>query len=112
MLKVTNNQGRVFNIRLVVKGMSYGINGCLIYQKDEPLVEFYDATYANRIGFSERGQFVEKYYLKTILGLNTNSGLILDEGVPEWQVSITNLKQIKDYCKRIIEKNNLIYEVF
>ena len=89
-----------WNIRIVENGDSYGLD--LIHDNDKPLVEFYDSASLPDAN-NGLGQFVSRYYAHTLLGLchfeNSDCGLDLQGGVPEWTVSaadmqtlITNLK--------------------
>lgn len=88
---IRNANGIAFNVRLVRKGDGYGRNLSIVHERDEPLVEFYDARYRfeGEAG-AEFGQFVSRYYLKTLQGggrFNLRAhGLCLDGGVPDWNV--------------------------
>ena len=100
-LQVTNNEGRSFNVRLVEKGDSYGLDDCLIHEDQMGLgsmVEFYDATYVNKNGFGPRGQFVSRYYLQTLReGRSHLYGLNLHGGVSEWSLSAENVQTVLRY---------------
>lgn len=85
-------KGRPFNVRLVRQGERYGRDGVLIHDEHDPLVEFYDATYAGECpdAFSGHlGQMVSRYYVSTLLETNWREMrcLDLDGGVPEWRVT-------------------------
>jgi len=113
MYQITNDAGRAFNVRVVRKGDTYGLNDCLTYGSEggshsscgaasdaaaargEVLVEFYDATYANHP--ASRGQFVSRYYLST-LRESPRGGLCLHGGVPEWVISGRNLAEAVAYA--------------
>ena len=87
---IRNANGIVFNVRLVRKGDGYGRNLSIIHDSDEAKVEFYDArfVFADEAG-AEFGQFVSRYYLKTLQADRGNicgRGLCLDGGVPNWNV--------------------------
>jgi hypothetical protein len=87
---VRNANGIAFNVRLVRKGDGYGRNLCLTHEKDDPLVEFYDARYlfSGEAG-AEFGQFVSRYYLSTLQACRMDRrahGLCLEGGVPDWTV--------------------------
>lgn len=85
---IRNANGIAFNVRLVRKGQGYGRNLSVIHEKDEPLVEFYDARYvfSGEAG-AEFGQFVSRYYLSTLRASQSPTrGLCLDGGVPAWNV--------------------------
>lgn len=90
---VTNRQGRTFRVRLVQPGASYGATGSLTNTHEEPLVEFYDATYAGDDRFTSYGQFVTRYLLGDLDGtrgvaIGTLSGLDLHGGEPLWSLDI------------------------
>ena len=84
-----------WNVRIVNTGDKYGRDMCLTNDK-APLVEFYDGRYM----YTPFGQFVSRYYISTILKGNLDStGLCLDGGVPEWQVSADDMKQVITFLK-------------
>lgn len=85
MLKITNDKGRTFNVRVVKKGEAYGLNDCKVHDSDDALVEFYDATYEGE-KFGPRGQFVSRYYASTFLSRDRDFGLCLDGGVDVWSI--------------------------
>ena len=84
MLLITNDQGVIFNVRFVRQGERYGREDCLVHDKPDPLVEFYDAT--NRERFGPRGQFVSRYYLSTLRERGHREGINLYGGEPKWVV--------------------------
>lgn len=74
-----------FLVRIAFKGDRYGRLDCLVHDKDDPLVEFYDAS----IGDTPRGYFVKRYYLETLIAAPSPrqvraQGLLLDTGDPRW----------------------------
>lgn len=77
MIQVTNDKGRKFNVKVLFKGDTYGLNKCLTHEKEDPLVEFYDATYAGAEDFDPEGQFVSRYFVDTILGEDKWGVLVL-----------------------------------
>jgi len=48
-----------------------------------PMVEFYDCRYPH----TRYGQFVSRYYIKSLFERDQSRGLCLDGGVYAWQVS-------------------------
>ncbi|EGQ64012.1 hypothetical protein GGI1_22916, partial [Acidithiobacillus sp. GGI-221] len=81
-------------VRVLKKGESYGRNNCLIYEKDEPLVEFYDTRYP----FTNLGQFVSRYNLTTLVGTHPyGHGLCLYGGEPDWTISDECFGKIQDW---------------
>ena len=99
--RVTNDAGRSFNVRLVRRGDRYGLNDCLVHDQDEPLVEFWDATYEHDPRFTpELGQFAARYYLGTLTGKpgywghdhrRIPRGIPLCGDVPAWTVTGRNV---------------------
>ena len=98
--RVVNAAGLTFNVRLVRKGDRYGLDDCLVHDKDEPLVEFWDATYENDPRFTTGlGQFVSRYFLSTLTDEDGNGhklravprGIALCGHVPAWTVTGSNV---------------------
>lgn len=83
-----------FNIRIVESGDAYGLNDSITHQ-GEPLVEFYDARYP----ITERGQFVQRYYISTLLD-RPHCGLTLDAGVPSWSLDSHDMAAVRAYLIR------------
>ena len=89
-----------YNVRIVRKGDTYGREFCLTYDKDEPMVEFYDGRYPH----CKFGQFVSRYNVATILGTDGwgrgEGGLILDGGnVNEWTVQEKDMDTVREYLR-------------
>jgi hypothetical protein len=93
MITVSN-----FNIRIVNTGDRYGVNDCLTNTKP-PMVEFYDSRFIHGAD-GDRGQFVSRYYVDTLLERNTG-GLCLDGGVPSWTVSAEDMNIVRDFLKGV-----------
>lgn len=72
ILKITGSNGTPFIVRRV----------------NNVLIEFYDARY----NFTPYGQFISRYYAKTLK--SHNGGLNLHGGVPEWQVDAANMGKV------------------
>jgi len=103
MLTVTNENLDKFNVKVVRKGDRYGLNGCLEHKDADPLVEFYDAEFANKRGFDYRGQFVSRYYLSTLLThLSCGCGLCLEGSVPKWGISSLNVQEAVQFANNYI----------
>ena len=76
------------------------INDCQLYGHGLPLVEFYDMTKDTEQG----GQFVSRYYMSTLLGMDESGAPLsdmrsfsLDGGVPSWTVAGTDLQNVTDW---------------
>lgn len=105
MFKVINDEGRAFNVRLLTKGMRYGRQDCLTNDRDDPIIEFYDAAYEADPKYPdwiERGQFASSYYLYSLEGHSPDHGLILHGGIPEWTISAKNVIEAVTYCKLLL----------
>lgn len=94
-----------FNVRIVNKGDRYGRADCLTHDDDRPMVEFYDHRYTHG-DWADRGQFVSRYYVGTLLGTDgfykgvPTGGLCLDGGNrDEWSVSADEMAMIRVYLK-------------
>lgn len=78
--------GREFTARIVRKGDRYGRDFCLTHDDDEPMVEFYDATYADDERFDRGlGQFVSRYQADTFMNHGA-TGCRLDCGIDVWTI--------------------------
>lgn len=85
-----------FNVRIVNKGDRYGRADCLTHDEDRPMVEFYDRRYQHG-DWPDRGQFVSRYYISTLLE-GENRGLCLDGGnANEWSVSADGMAIVRAY---------------
>jgi len=88
-----------FNVRIVNTGDKYGRNDCLVNDKGA-MVEFYDSRYTDG-DFAERGQFVARYYVVTLLeDSHYPNGLSLDGGIPAWSVSADGMKEVLEYIQQ------------
>ena len=87
-----------FNVRIVNKGDRYGRADCLTHNDDRPMVEFYDRRYQHG-DWPDRGQFVSRYYVSTLLEVK-DRGLCLDGGnANEWSVSADGMAIVRAYLK-------------
>ena len=75
---------RRWHVRIVREGDRYGRADCLTHEEADCLVEFFDAE-ADPDTFGPRGQFVARYYGRTLD--DHKGGLCLDGGVSAWAVS-------------------------
>jgi hypothetical protein len=89
-MTIHNDKGRPFLVRVVLQGERYGLDDCLTHDKPDPLIEFYDRTYAGP-QFGERGQFVSRYCARTLADHRHGAGLCLDGGISCWTVDGTAL---------------------
>lgn len=107
MIKVINDGRRPWAVRLVFSGMAYGLDFKLTHDKEQPLVEFYDARFEH----TPYGQFVSRYYAETLLeGYEkgrTAGGICLEGGVPDWNLSGAALGRVLDWVKKTIAEREL-----
>ena len=89
-ITVTNRSDRPFRVVIVQKCDRYGRNNCLVHDKDDALVEFWDMSNTDLHG--EDGQFVSRYYLSTLKKRDQSRGLCLDGGVACWHVTAQNVQ--------------------
>ena len=80
--------GIPFNVRRVNIDEKYGLNNCLNNDTANVLIEFYDARYQH----TPYGQFISRYYAKTLK--DHQGGLSLQGDVPEWQIDAENMKKV------------------
>jgi hypothetical protein len=86
-----------FNVRIVYKGDTYGRDGCLTHEEENPLIEFYDAK-QDKAKFGQYGQFVSRYYCSTLLEQGEYpQGLLLQGGVWEWSISPKGMQAVFDH---------------
>jgi hypothetical protein len=84
----TAENGIKFTTRRVNEGDRYGLQDCLVHDKQEPLIEFYDTRFPH----TEYGQFVTRYNLSTLEGHDPERGLDLFGGEPSWKIDAESLQ--------------------
>ena len=99
MLTITNAQGRRFNVVCVRKGDRHGPGKALVHDRDEPLLEFYDATFEGTRRFDPEGQFIAGYYASILLNLETELGLLFHVSRPDWKLDLTSLPPLWVWIK-------------
>lgn len=105
----TAQNGRTFTVRVLPPGARYGTG--TVYA-DAPMVEFYDATYADDSlpggppGFGPWGQFVSRYHGATLLeGTPEDAarrGLCLDGGVPQWTIDRVTMVKVRGWLASML----------
>jgi hypothetical protein len=102
MIKILNDAGRPWVVRLLFAGMKYGLNFKLTHE-GKPVMEFY---YAKNDEFEPYGQFVSSYYLDTLLegyqSGRTSGGICLDGGVPQWNLGGESLGKALEWAKKAV----------
>lgn len=89
-----------WNCRVVRKGERYGKGDCLVHDKEDALIEFFDARYP----VTDSGQFVSRYYVTTLLNRPAN-GLLLDTGSPDWRLSAATVEAVKDWVNYFLTQD-------
>lgn len=85
------DRGRPWRAQLVKTGDTYGLGGALV-NADGALVEFYDCRHPK---FGERGQFVSRYCLDTLVGTALEgAGLNLHGGEPAWTLDADSIELV------------------
>lgn len=86
----TATNGIKFVSRRIDRGMRYGLDNCILHDKDETLIEFYDSRFPH----CEYGQFVSRYYLTTLQKHGPECGLDLHGGVGDWKIDAESLQLV------------------
>lgn len=84
-----------YAVRLVQFGHRYGVDDSLTNNIGEPLIEFYDK---NAMPFHQRGEFVSRYLLSTLMGHPKEMGLQLEGRVPRRTISSEGLQQVLQWA--------------
>lgn len=108
----TNQAGRVFAVRVIPSGARYG-KGNALTNESEPMVEFYDATYADDSGmvtdgitgvsgFGPLGQLVSRYYVTDLVGVDGfksfPGGLCLDgDNAEVWTIDALTMTRVRSW---------------
>lgn len=93
----------IFNVRMVRQGERYGLKDCLVHDRADPLVEFYDAR-ASAEKFGPRGQFVSRYFATTLMGRpDLDAGLLLDTGSHDWCVGSAGMRAVMAFIRSSLE---------
>lgn len=97
MFKITTHAGLNLLVRMVRKYDVFGVDGCLVHDESDPLVEFYDCDHDfenNPVNIV--GQFVSRYYLSTLMSGDQSRGLCLDGGEPKWVIDGPTMQIIRE----------------
>lgn len=94
---ITAANGIRFNVHIVRKGGKYGLDNRLIWDKDEPAVEFYDTRFPH----TPLGQFVSSYYVETLIadGPRNECGLNLHGGVADWTIDAVAMSIVRGWLR-------------
>lgn len=90
--------GRVWAVRVVLRGGKYGRDLCLTHDKSDPLVEFYNRmnmvdpltiVFEDTQNENKYGQFAGRYYLSTILKHDPEADFNIDDSMSGFISGIT-----------------------
>lgn len=98
---IDNERNQPWSIRIVEEGDKYGRDDCLTYEKEEPVIEFYDGDneFDKHTDGTMLGQFVSRYYISTIMD-GKGGGLNLMGYEPKWQIESLAMDSIRDYIQK------------
>ena len=98
VLRVTNSEGRTFNVKLIGPGEPDPRTGRAHWQNPtKPVVEFYDAAYEGDPRFGALGQFAARYYVTDLLEHPRGAGLMLHGGVPAWRLDGAAILEVQNW---------------
>lgn len=101
------NHSAKWKVRVVNIGEPYGVNYCLINEK-EAFVEFYDLT--QDVEKFPIGQFVSRYNLKQLLELEVAYGLALYASIDTWSLTSEALKEVVNWLNTLAISDKLSIE--
>jgi hypothetical protein len=101
LLQVQNEAGRRFEVRCIRRGDRYGLNGCLVHDKDDPVVEFTDVTPPGGPGPAAEPLFVARFPAKTFLGRDDGEVWLFGRDVA-WRLAPWQVQQIREWLEGIL----------
>ena len=106
-----NERSQPWTIRIVDVGDKYGRDNCLTYEKEEPVVEFYDADnkFDSAPDGTMLGQFVSRYYISTIAD-GSSGGLDLMGYEPKWKINSLMMDNVRAYLEAFARENKWSWE--
>jgi hypothetical protein len=97
MLHITNEAGCTFRVRCVRKGQRYGLNDCLVHDRDEPLVEFTDVTPGAPAACGHH--FVARYLAGAVLHWPDGEDLWLHGRALAWRLCPAQVRQVQGWLR-------------
>jgi hypothetical protein len=97
-MKIKNDKGCTFLVRVVNQGDSWGRNDCLVHDEPDPLIEFYQEA---DDGDPPRGHFVCNYFASTLAEHTDGRGLALFGGAPELDIDAEALAPVIALAREI-----------
>lgn len=98
VLRVSNSEGRSFNIKLIgLREPDSHTGGGRWQNPTKPVVEIYDAAYEGDHRFGTLGQFAARYYVTDLLEHPKGVGLMLHGGVPAWRLDGPAMAEVQNW---------------
>ena len=101
-----------FSVRIVREGERYGLKMCLVHERAEPMVEFYDARYDDERFTPGLGQFIARYPASSIVNIDDSpysshrkpgDGIMFDAGVWEWRMDGQELSEVRAWLAESLD---------
>ncbi|MFX4300277.1 hypothetical protein [Pseudosulfitobacter pseudonitzschiae] len=100
--------GIPFTVRVVHQGDTYGLRNSLIHEREDPLIEFFDARFDHERAEdgAPLGQFISRYNLSTLEAkdgftthspIHDGSGIDLQGDVDAWVVDADFIRGLSDF---------------
>lgn len=96
VLHVTNEAGRRFEVRCIRQGDRYGLNACLVHDRDEPLVELTEVPITGPLSPPGPG-LVARFPARTFLDRGPGSDLWLCGRDAAWRLAPDQIRQVREW---------------
>lgn len=101
-LQLVNQDGRRFVVRLVRKREAYGAEDDLVHDRDEPLIEFFDAQNQDEESDNPLGYFTGircrvGTFFATIFESGGEADALFNEHLPMWNIGEENIQAVRDW---------------
>ncbi len=106
--QIRNRDGRQFNIRLVRQNSACGADDSLIHRDEEPMLEFFDASYpdeesANALGYFTGIRCTVGTLFQSAFELGGQADELFNESLPIWNISSEEVAAIQDWVMLQLE---------
>jgi hypothetical protein len=98
-----------WTVHIIKGGESYGATNSLKNDSDEPLIEFFDSSKVSPV--RPFGQFVNRYFLSTLLERENECGLLLDGANPQWTVNAQDMLLLMQWAKNVTTNKPILHPV-
>lgn len=103
--QVTNQVGRRFEVRCIGKGTRYGLNDCLLHDRDDPLIEFTDVTPPGGLAPVAEPGFVARFPAAAFLGRGGADVWLFGRDVA-WRLSPEQVRQVTEWIQALLESGS------